>query len=608
MKNYRSAGAAALMSMLAGCGGSGGGSETATASAPVGIKGYTMAQAQSATFNCQSRSTRSPWTQAEARTWTPKSTQERDHPQDAPGIVTGAPFSARLVQAYGEDYGEARQTVILDMADGCRRQFRAESFSDADRALIDAEQARHPSAADPASYDLVYRDGLTSPERVADGSLAVHTTQHFAIWYGKKTEGDFYQTIARQQRSMDDVVRETGEWLEKQWLINRDVLDAPLPYASGSSRHKLDIFLCGTGRPIADGDDLDGCGANASDVMNLSGWAVAKGSNVITHEFGHMIQFYTGGFRDKDDAGMIWETGAEWNAFAVNPAFSPSGADYLNQLENGFLFSPARYGATPIMTFLYEKDATRPLVFGTWQRNLRNAQGATQEDFLPAFVRLAKEAGIYPNGFVSFADDTGWYGARLVAMDFFNQRAMLDQLRATRTTTWLAHFYTPLVAVSTTSDNNVFAPPTQRPLLQWGTHIVPLTPSGQQVKVTLTGGTTANQAAWRFTLVAVDAAATPTYAPLTAVTGQDSATVTMTPPSGTKLYLAVTATPYTYETLGWQENGQAIRGTRFPYSVKIEGATPRTGSAEACDPTTQAGAWTKNFTLSGNSEGGRACS
>lgn len=559
-----------------------------------------------AALGCQSRSTRYPWGRAALRTWTPRSTAEAERPEAAPGTASGAPFPARLVQAYGEDYGEARRTVVLEWEDGCRRQFRAESFSDADRTLIDREVAARASVADPASYRINYRPGMTSPELVQGGKLALHTTQHFSIWYGTNTAGEFYRTIAQQGRSMEQVVRETGEWLEKQWLINRDVLEAPMPFAAGTDRQKLDIFLCGTGRPIRDGDDLEGCGASAAETMGISAWGVAKGSNVLVHEFGHMIQFYTGGFRDKGDAGMIWETGAEWNAFTVNPVFNAASGDYLNQLENGFLFSVARYGAHPIMTYLYERDATRALVFGTWLRNRRDANGATQEDYLPAFVRLAQDAGVYPNGFASFADDAGWYGARLVAMDFLNQRTMLDQLRPTRTTSWLAHFTTPLVPVAG-GDATLYDPPSQRALLQWGTHIVPLTGDGRQVKVTLTGATTANRAAWRFSIVAVEPNGTPHYAPLGTAEGQGSGTTMLTPPSGTKLYLAVTATPYAYETLGWQENGQPVKGTRFPYRVKIEGATPRTGSVDACDANAAPGTWTSNYTLSGNKEGGRPC-
>lgn len=595
---------AAICALLAACGGEDANTSTGDAKS---LATFTMAPALFENTGCQSRSARYPWGTAVLRTWTPRATTERVYPLETPGTAVGAPFTARLIHAYGDDYGEAKRTVVLETENGCRRQFRVESFIDGDRALIDGEISRHPSAPDTASYRRGYREDLTSPELLQSGALGVFETQHFAIWYGTKAQGEFYRTIGEQGRSMNQVLRETGEWLEKQWLINRNVLGAPMPQSTGSDRLKLDVFLCGTGRSVPWGDDLEGCGANAAEVMNVSAWAVAKGSNVLTHEFGHMIQFYTGGFRDKGDAGMIWETGAEWNAFAVNPTFNASAAEYLNQLENGFLFSPARYGANPIMTYLFEKDNTRDLVFGAWTRNLRDANGATQEDYLPAVVRLGREAGVYPNGFASFADDAGWYGARLVAMDFLNQRAMLDQLRATRSTTWLAHFYTPLTPVATTTDRAVFTPPVQRSLRQWGTHIVPLTPSGQQVKVTLTGGTNANDAAWRFALVAVSADGTPRYSSLASAVGKGSGTVIMTPPAGTSLFLAVTATPYAYETMGWQENDQPIRGTRFPYRVKIEGAVPRTGSAEACDPTTQPGAWTINYALSGNNEGGRPC-
>ncbi|MDP1028777.1 DUF6055 domain-containing protein [Sphingomonas sp. KR1UV-12] len=596
----------ALLALLAGCGGGGDGAAPPTGAVPTPTPAPTPTPTPAATtLGCQSRSQREPWGRADLRSWTPLATTERNYPLETPGTAVGAPFQARLVQAYGEDYGDARRTVILELEDGCRRQFRAESFADADRALIDAQVAAHASVPDTASYRLVERSGQSTAALVQQGRISVYQTQHFAIWYGGDTRGSFYTAIAGQGRGMDQVLRETGAWLEAAWLINRDVLGAPMPFADAADRQKLDIYLCGTGRPVTSGDDLSDCGASAAETMAISAWAVTKGASAVVHELGHMIQFYSGGFRDKGDAGMIWETGAEWNAVALSPSFDGFGAAYLNQLENGFLFSPARYGAWPIFTYLFEKDDTRPFVFGTWLRNRRDANGATQEDYLPAFVRLAQAAGVYPNGFASFADDAGWYGARLAAMDFQNQRAMLDQLRATRTTTWLAHFYTPLAASG--SDGQTWAPPAQRPLLQWGTHLVPLTPSAAQVKVTLTGGTTANQAAWRFTLVAVDASGRPTYAPLAAVVGQGSATATLAPSAGTSLYLAVTATPYVYETLGWQVNGRPVTGTRFPYSVRIEGATPRTGSATACDPTSQAGARTYNYTLSGNQDGGSPC-
>lgn len=503
--------------------------------------------------------------------------------------MIGAPFVARIVQAYGENYQLSHRSVIFETAEGCRRQFRVDSFVDGDRALIDEEIARHPMVADTATYSLGFHPGQNTADMLGRGEVGLYQTQHFAIWYGKNTNGASYKAMAERGGTMEQAVRDTGKWLEYLWLANRDVLGAPMPYAAATDRKKLNIYICGTGRRNADGDDLMDCGATAAEVMNIAGWAMLTASNTIAHEFGHMIQFYTGGFYDRPEAGPIWETGAEWNAFELSPSFYARIGNYFDYLEFGPLYSPSRYGANPFMAYLFEKDDTRPLVFGAWQRTRRNAGGVSQEDYVPAFVRLAKGDGVYRKGFASFADDMGWYGARLVTMDFVKQRAYLDMLSSLRTTKLVPHLLTPMVAVATARETNVFAPPAERDLLEFGTHIVPLTPTGRAVKVTLTGATTANQAAWRFTLVAVDAKGVPHYAPLAAVSGTGRATLAMTPPPGTTLFLAVTATPYAYETLGWQAEGKPVHGTRFPYRVSISGATPDTGSVEACHSPSLAG-------------------
>jgi hypothetical protein len=324
---------------------------------------------------------------------------------------------------------------------------------------------------------------------------------------------------------------------------------------------------------------------------------------VIVHEFGHMIQFYTGGFQGRSDAGPIWETGAEWNAFAVSPHFNTAG-EYQDNLESGPLFSVSRYAAYPFMDYLYENDRTRSLVFGAWQTKVsKDGWSNAVKDFVPTLVPLGQRTGAYPQGYKSFADDMGWYGARLVAMDFLNQRNMLDGHKASSSESFLAHRYTPLVPGASA----VYTPPTERALLQWGTHLVPLTPTGGTVKVTLKGGTTANASAWRFAIVAVGPGDVPTYSALGKAEGTGSGTTALVVPSGTKLYLAVTATPYRYESLGWQAIGQPRKGTRFPYSVRVEGATPRTGPVTACDPDSVSGAWSTNYALNGNTDQARQC-
>ncbi|MEP9401696.1 DUF6055 domain-containing protein [Sphingomonas silueang] len=517
------------------------------------------------------------------RQWTPRDTRTPEDPFATPGLLTGAPFSARLVQAYGEDNGEARRTVILEMADGCRRQFRAESFVDADRARIDAEVTRHPSAPDPAHYRRRDEYDADTQKLIDEGRLRVYETQHFAIWYGVNKNGSFYKTMAEQGRPFDKVLEETGAWAEKQWLINRDVLNAPLPYADSADKQKIGIHFCGTGRPLPDDDDIRDCGASGGGAIAMGGHSTKRGSNVLTHEFAHVIQFYTGGYSGRKTAGPFWETGAEWNAFKISPTFPAQLIPYFNAPERGPVFTQSRYSNHPVLSFLFDKDDTRDLVFGAWRRNLRDTDGTSREDYFQTFVRIAKADGVYPKGWRSFADDMGWYGARLVSMDFVNQRTFLDVLSIRerpsadsfgRKHTVPINFYTALTPVATGGQAAVYAPPAQRDLMEFGTHIVPLKVVGRSVKVTLTGGTTANEAAWRFTLVSVDASGAATYAPMAAVTGRGSATVTMKPAAGAKLFLAVTATPYVYEPMGADGANNPGSPTRFPYRVDIRGATP----------------------------------
>jgi hypothetical protein len=591
--------------MVAGCREEAGQMVTA-----MGLADFTRAPAAAPAVGCQARSALYPWTRAALRTWTPRRVTPAGAPNVALGAAYGTPFTARLVQAYGTDYGEARRTLILEMEDGCRRQFRTDSFSDADNALVDAELAARPTRADPATYRIKYSAPsdapLTAPELVESGKLNLYQTQHFAIWYGNGTDGsyDFARTIAAQGRSMDQVLQETGEWFERLWHINRDVVGAPMPFANSADKQKLNVYLCGTGRPNADGD-RNGCGAGAAEEMVISAWALGKGSMVMSHEFGHMIQFRTGGFHGRPEAGPIWETGADWNAFAVSPSFAETSY-YFDNLESGPLFSPSRYAAYPFMNYLYETDRTRNLVFDAWKTTIRQgAWSSVTKDFVETLVQLGQKTGAYPQGLTSFADDMGWYGARLVAMDFFNQRALIDGNRATSTMHWLGHFYTPLVRTTTTGV--VFRPPAERSLLQWGTNIVPLVAGGQAITVTLTGKTTANLAAWRFSIVAVKDGDVPVYSALGKVAGSGSGSTSLAVPSGAKLYLAVTATPYRYQSLGWQQDRAAITGTRFPYEVKIEGATPRTGPVQACDLEAVPGTWTANYTLNNNIAGVRPC-
>ena len=552
---------------------------------------------------CKATSSYNPWGVLPLRTWTPLSSDAPAEPHRAPGTAYGPAFQARLVWAYGANLGESSRVAEFEMADGCRRRFRLSSLSDNDVAAIEQEADKHPLSEDTASYDTDYDLEPTSREALDAGTVRKVETQHFTFWYGVKTDGFSYRWARDTGNDWNQLIEQSAQWLEAIWLWNRDILAAPMPYQDGDNRKKINMYVCGTGIPFFSDGDMGDCGASAAAGMWVSAPNLQAGGVTTIHEFGHVIQFYTGGFRDKSDAGPIWEVGAEWNAYVLSPDYVGFLPYYLNNLENGPLWSIARYGAQPFMSFLYEQDSTWPFVWESWTQNLRDSEGATTEDYLQAFVRLGQAAGVYPHGFASFANDMGWYGARLAGMDFIDQRALIDATTASATQTLASHLYAPLAEGS---GANQYVSSPARPLLQFGTHLIPLTANGGTVQVTLTGDTTANQAAWRFALVAIENGTKVTYSDLGAVSGTNSATISRAVPQGAKLFLTVTATPGAYETLGWQPAG-AVTGTKFPYRVSISGATPPTGDPAACAANIAPNSRTLNYNTNGHNEHGRRC-
>ena len=584
-RSMTAAATAAVLAFLSACGGSSG------SSSDPGSPGAEVVET-----GCRSASSDHPWGEQGLRTWTPRAATAAG---GRAGGAFGAAFQARLVVAFGVDLQDIERQAVFEDAGGCRRQYAVSSLSEADVAVIDAAIAAHPSAPDPRSYSVLLEPGRVSQDALDAGKVIGYGTQHFAFWRGIDAAGASSQYVAAHG-GWDAFLDQAGRFMEAQWLMNRDLLKAPMPYASATEPRKINVYLCGTGLPFIDGGDLADCWASAADAMWVSASALSVGP-VILHEYGHVLQYYSGGFRDKADAGPIWETGAQWNAFSL-AATDDLLQDYLDNLEGGPLFSPARYGAYPFMLYLHERDATRDLVWSTWLDNKRTPEGATTEDYLPAFVRLAQERGIYPQGWRSLADEMGWYGAQLAGMDFQARQALNDLLRGRD---GALHYTKRFVPLAATSVAGTYDSPAQRPLLEFGTHLVPLTAQPGTVTATLTGGTTGHQAAWRMALVALGADGSVRYSQLAAAEGTGSGSTAIRYAPGESLYLAVTATPYAYETLGWQPSG-ATTGTRFPYQVRLDNATAWTGSATACDAGNPRG-WDLNYNTNGHVAEGVAC-
>ncbi|MBJ6123512.1 hypothetical protein JAO74_17140 [Sphingomonas sp. BT553] len=349
---------------------------------------------------CTTASSSYPWRALEVRMWTPRLTQQSEPMADETlGAAFGAPFEARLVIAYGQNRGYSHRTAVFETIDGCRREYRTDSLSAQDVAIIDEQVARHPYPVDPAAYPLEYVPDVTTEERLRDGILGNHQTQHFTLWFGTKTGSASYRWARDNGHEWNSYMQQVGAWLEYTWAVNKNALNAPMPFGGSSRKRKMDVFICGTGLPWYGADDevRSACGPSAAESMQSPLWDLAPGSTTVVHEFGHMIQFYSGGFRGR--GGPIWEVGAEWNSFAVSPGSARRDGVYLSNPESGPLFSNARYAAYPFMQYIYETDRTRELVWRTWRENRRDANGDTQEDFVEALVRLGQASGAFPLGY-----------------------------------------------------------------------------------------------------------------------------------------------------------------------------------------------------------------
>lgn len=531
--------------------------------------------APSAPTGCQSRSTREYWEKGATRTWTP-AVNVATSPEQTPGRRYGTAFRARLVRAFGSDHGDFHRIVTLEMPDGCRRNFRVDGFVGADRAFVATTLAKHPTIVDKRRYRFTYVDGIATPAMVASGKLRFKTTPHFVIWYGVNRKGEYYAGLGFQHMSHQQMLKNIETSLEKAWYLGRDIVGAPMPFANDALPRKLHVFLCGSGRPGIDGGDMASCVPSAAEHMALP--ALSIGNSAIPHELAHMVQFYTGGFRDWAKETAIWETAAQWHSTTsgVGPYYTGT---YIRNLHTG-PFSPiARYEKHPVLSFLAERDDTHDLVYRAWTKNRRDAKGRSEEGFVDAFVRLAGETGAYANGYLSFADDMGWYGARLVTMDFLDQRAWLDA----RHFAWpkipgykmptdnIDDMYTVLPSVAGDPPGS-YASPANRPLRPWGTHLVPLKAQASTVEISLTGGTSANDAAWRFALVAVAPGDGATYSTLGRAAGTGTGKSDIKVPKGARLFLAVTATPYSHDDPIQQGGNVMKEEVAFPYRVQMKGA------------------------------------
>ena len=485
------------------------------------------------------------------RTWHPT------NKLNDPGIKRGAPFEAGLIRVFNEDTNFSKEIAVFRLPDGAVRAWKSDSFSKDDLAIIREMKKREPAAPDDAR---IWTTDLSASEnkQLQGGDVSTYETPHFIFVYGHDHAGKGNVVFTDPQ-----FLKRAGDWFEYVWGYYAGDYHAPMPHDGEPEPKRIVVQLYGTGVP-----GLAENWANSAESMALQSTAMFYGSTVVPHEFCHVIQFYTKGFRDRSSVGAWWETHAEMGAFNFAPTYDADFPVMFKNLDKGYQWTESRYSNWPILMQLWEKKRTHDLVFGVWTQNFRGSHGESLEDPIETTVRLGLASGALPKGWESFNDEIGEMAARMVTMDFINQGYLQDATSDLRREA----FSSPR---RRDHDGDWYDSPSNA-LYPYGYHWIRLSPQNgaADIKIKFQGQSTALNAEWRLTLVGVDDKERARYSPTVTALGNADAEASISVHPNEKYVLAVAATPTTYQSLNW---GQ-IPGNTYPYKVEASGADWKSGA------------------------------
>ena len=372
-------------------------------------------------------------------------------------------------------------------------------------------------------------------------------------------------TIAAAKGTNSDpgYLPKVSQWYEKIWYWNQYQMQAPMPYRNDRLRYKINVSLTHTGLPWLTGDDW----ATSAESMNLMPTAMFYGSVVVPHEFTHVLQFYSGGYRNSDSVGAFWETHAEFGALMFCPFYDSDMKLMMESLRMGFQYPESRYANFPILIQLWEQKRTAPLVYGIWTGNRRktDAEGSTLEDPAETMVRLGGRNGCCRwdgplSAMKSEKWPPGWWRWTTSTSDisWTPQSHFAISQRCSRPT---------MIGLRLADNDAIYA---------YGVTHLRLQPDrdATKLRVTLKGLTDANQASWRLTLVAVNGADESRYSAMKRIVAGKEGSVEMDVRPGERYTAAVAATPLHYVPLLWKEPVTAPVPS-YPIAIRFEGARPQ---------------------------------
>eukprot|EP00899_Mesostigma_viride_P005088 jgi/Mesvir1/14580/Mv05257-RA.1 len=358
-----------------------------------------------------------------------------------PASIASAAFRGILVRVAGFDTERSKQyAIIVRENDGHKRAFPVENFTPADveftRGWAAQQKAVRSLAARLAAGACMapaYINGDNAYSGTAEErSLQTMETRHFRFMWGNDAEangGMWIRDIAMRNRN--------AEYLEQVWDFFENELGWQMPYADGSRgmlhktggrlglKKRINIYIAGTGLS----KHRDGFAWGAEEML-LHPHAMAEGSSVTPHEFTHVMQFHSGGFRNNADVGWFWECHANFASHQFIPSYPPALEVYAERCHYELCSTRFNYGSWPFLQYILEHPRCRDasLCFRIWAENCKNEHDCSTEVPFETLMRLATGSPLFRGPGVAldaevsaveaFGDVIGELAAAMASWDF----------------------------------------------------------------------------------------------------------------------------------------------------------------------------------------------
>lgn len=462
----------------------------------------------------------------------------------------GREFEAAFVAIAGFEAADPYVTFILK--DGTKRGLPLAVFSNEDQELALALNEELMKAAEARRANVDLGEYISEPMANRNTSFS----KYFRFIWGD-TRGSGGRWFNEDFRKMNE------EYYDLVFEFAVHELGFFPPYGDENVKRKIDVEVFGTG--IGDG------WAFGSHGIWIHPDAMLQGSTVIPHEFGHVLQFYSGGYRHSPFVGFFWETHANWVQHQFIPAV-PSALEVYNSRVNHFLSSTRfNYGSWMFLQYMAEHPDLGPdFVNRAWTEvkrqgtnNPRRDHGLSLEDPFQTYMRLGVEDGIFEHPEKGFGDVIGGMAARNVTWDYVFQYVYQNAVSANRRNR--------IVLEEVPYKEGWYRPPYAIAPQTYGYNVVELAilDGAESITVEFEGEKANAGADWRATIVVESSDGSVRYSEMWN-NGVRSIDLNE---NDVKAYLTVAATPFIYEPVDLRQGFQAM--VRYPYLVKFTGAIPQ---------------------------------